>query len=219
MKKFLSFLLAFVFVFSMLLPLQASAAENDIMNQKQLIELAKEVFPEYAKKLNGNGSARHSEAQAITSEIYPVIQETRTVDDSTTITYTEHNNGIITLAAARFQTNVDIEDEEPSIDYDSYMGYTVKLVASVIEGPTFTSSNVKYRIYRSSYDIIASAGNYGIPGYSSSQISVSMYSHETATRAASVTYSFPCIVGGYNYSGEVFFSVQNDTAQLTFDIW
>lgn len=219
MKKVLSFLLAFVFMFSAFLPLQASAAECDEMDQAQLVALAKQVFPEYAEKIDGNRSARSSEPQMATAEIYPVVQETRAVGGDTTITYTEHNNGIITLSAARFVTKADIEDEEPAHEYDRYIEYTVKLIAWVVEGPTFTSSNVKYRIYPMDYDIIASEGNYGIQGYTKDQFDVWMYSHETATRAASVTYSFPCPVGGQPYSGAVYFSVQNDTAYLRFSVW
>lgn len=218
MKKFLSFLLAVALVLPNFLTLQASATGVELSEYDQLIALAKETFPEYVDKLDGNLSSRNIEPQTKTSEINAVIQETRTVDNNTSMTYTEYNNGIVTLGMARFVKNADLIIED-SVTHSTYEQFTAKIVASVVEGPTFTATGVQYRIYPSNYDRLISAGNYGIPGYTSDQFDCYIRSIETDSTPAGVAYSFACPVGTLYYSGSVDLTISNNVASVDFYIW
>ncbi len=217
MKKYLALFLSLALLLTSI-PFSVSAAESDMLNGNQLVELAKEVFPEYAEKLDGNGSACGGTPRTASSEIYPVVQKMRSVDSNTSMTYTEYNNGLIALGTARFVSDASytVDDSE---EYSNYTRYIATITAYVLEGPTFTATDVVYRIYPSNYDIIDSAGNYGIPGYAESNFRVSMNSRETATTAASVIYSVPCPVGMSNYSGQVIFHVQDNVAYAEFNVW
>lgn len=134
------------------------------------------------------------------------------------MTYTEYNNGMVTLGAARFITDAQLIDED-SETYNTYTEYTAKIIASVVEGPVFTATDVKYRIYPQNYDRVISAGNYGIPGYSDDDFVCSINNVETDTRAAGVTYSFPTPVGLSSYSGQVSFAIKNNITSVDFYIW
>lgn len=218
MKKLLSFVLAIVLVLPNFLSLQAFAAGTDLSDNAQIIELAKRTFPEYADKIDGDNFPSRSEPRTVGSELSIVIQETRAADNNTNMTYTEYNNGLVTLGTVRFATSADLTVED-SESYSGYVLYTATIVASVIEGPTFTATDVQYRIYPSAYDRITSVGNYGIPGYTDEDFDVFLRSNETASLFACASYSFPCPVGGLNYDGDVILKLSNNVPTVEFDVW
>lgn len=217
MKKFLSIFLAIALMIPSFLSLSVSAEENNLCNDDYFVALAKKTFPEYADKINVKSDQTNS-TRSLNSEPQIAIRDTRTVDSNTIMTYTEYDNGIVTLGALRFTVNKDIEIEE-EISYSNYTQYTATLVAKVEQGPPFTATNVQYKIYPTSYDQITSLGNYSIPGYSSSQFSVSLRSNETATRSACAYYAFPCPVGLSDYRGEVLFEIINNSTYLNVYIY
>jgi len=218
MKRFLSFVIAIALIFSSFLSLQVSAAEQELTGYDQVIALAKETFPEYAKKLDGGCATRSNEPQTVTSEINAIVQKTRAVDSNTTMTYTEYNNGIVTLGTARFvkDAKIIVEDSETHSNYEQF---TATIIATVVEGPVFTSTNVQYKIYPSDYDRIVSVGNYGIPGYSSDDFVCRVGRVETATTPAYISYSFPTPVGTVYFSGSVVFEIKNNIPSVEFNIW
>lgn len=216
MKKLVSLFLAVIMIFA-ILPVSAFAAESDNFESYDYqVALAKQIFPEYRDKLEGKGVATYASMPGTKPCI--AVRETRPVDGNTSMTYTEYDNGLVTLGTARFQKEADYEVTGEKA-YSSYTEYTAKIVASVIEGPTFTATGVKYRIYPVSYDKVVSAGSYSIPGYSSSKFTVSMRETETSSLPAYVSYDFPCPVGVSYYSGQVGMNVQNNKASVYFDIW
>lgn len=216
MKKLVSFCLAVIMIFT-ILPVSAFAAESDNFESYDYqVALAKQIFPEYRDKLEGKGVATYASMPGTKPCI--AVRETRPVDGNTSMTYTEYDNGLVTLGTARFQKEADYEVTGEKA-YSSYTEYTAKIVASVIEGPTFTATGAKYRIYPVSYDKVVSAGSYSIPGYSSSKFTVSMRETETSSLPAYVSYDFPCPVGVSYYSGQVGMNVQNNKASVYFDIW
>lgn len=217
MKKFLSILLAIALMIPNFLSLTVTAEENDICNKDYFYELAKTTFPEYAAKIN-NSSSRTSATRNANTEPKIVTQDTRNVDANTTMTYTEYDNGIVTLGALRFSVNKSIQNTN-SFYNGTYTEYTATIVADISEGPTFTSTGVVYRIYSTSYDQITSLGNYSIPSYSSSKFTVSLRRYESASSSACAYYSFPCPVGLSNYRGEVLFEVINNSAYLNVYIY
>lgn len=217
MKKFLSLVLAIILVFPTFLTLRVSAAEVDLSDYEQHIALAKKTFPEYVDKLEGNKSLRSSVPQAASSEPNVVIRETREADRNTFMTYTEYDTGLVTLGTARFVQDADLIIED-SVTHSAYEEFTATIIASVVEGPTFTATDVKYRIYPSNYDRITSAGNYGIPGYPDDLIRLYLRGTETSSLFACASYSFPCPVGPSSYTGEVILKLSNNVASVEFDI-
>ncbi len=218
MKKYLSLLMSVLLMVSAILPFHASAAANDVMTYEEHVKLAKDIFPEYAEKLDGNQALSRTTPQSDNEDVFPVVQKTRAVDKNTIMTYTEHNNGMITLGTARFIPDADytITDSQA---FNTYTQFTATIVASVLEGPTFTASGVRYRIYPSDFDRVLSAGSYGIPGYTSSDFTVSMNSIETSSQAAYINYAFTSLIGGtLSYSCDVVFRVRNNSATVEFNI-
>lgn len=215
MKKLVSFCLAVIMIFA-ILPVSAFADGDNFESYDYQIALAKQVFPEYRDKLEGKGVATYASMPGTKPCI--AVRETRPVDGNTSMTYTEYDNGLVTLGTARFQKEADYEVTGEKA-YTSYTEYTAKIVASVVEGPTFTATNVKYRIYPISYDKVTSAGSYSIPGYSSSKFTVNTRGTETSSLPAYVSYSFPCPVGLSSYSGKVSLSIKSNSVSTDFDIW
>lgn len=220
MKKLISLCLAVIMIFA-ILPVSAFAAESDNFESYDYqVALAKQVFPEYRDKLEGKSvTANAGQPRACAEKPIIAVRETRPVDDDTTMTYTEYDNGLVTLGTARFQKEADYEVTGEKA-YSSYTEYTAKIVASVLDGPNFTATGVKYRIYPSAYDKVMSVGSYSIPSYSSSQFTVTRRETEKAgtTGFAYASYEFPCPVGISNYGGQVLFKVQNNNASVEFNI-
>lgn len=218
MKKMLSIFLVATLVLTSLFALPASAEKNNLSDFTQLVEIAKITFPEHAEKISKNQTTRSINPESNLSEVYAVIQETRPFENNTMVTYTEYNNGVVALGAVRFAKTADLTVED-SETYSNYELFTAKIIASVIEGPTFTATDAQYRIYPSSYDRITSVGNYGIPGYSRDDFTVFLRSIETSTQPARAVYSFVCPVGTTYYDGSVIFDIRNNVPSVTFDIW
>lgn len=217
MKKLISLCLAVIMIFA-ILPVSAFAAESDNFESYDYqVALAKQVFPEYRDKLEGKGVATYASMPGTKPCI--AVRETRPVDGNTSMTYTEYDNGLVTLGTARFQKEADYEVTGEKV-YSSYTEYTADIVATVVEGPIFNATGVKYRIYPSAYDKVMSAGSYSIKGYTSDQFTVTRRETEKAGEYgfAYVSYSFPCPVGTSNYGGEVVFKVQNNTAKAEISI-
>lgn len=217
MKKILSLALTIILVFPTFLTLKVSAAEVDLSDYDQHIALAKQTFPEYVDRLDGNKTLKSKVPRAKDSKPNVIIQETRAADSNTMMTYTEYDNGLVTIGTARFMKDAELIEED-IVGHSAYVDYTATIVASVVEGPTFTATDVQYRTYRTSYDRILSTGNYGIPGYSKEDISVYLRSTETASLCACASYSFYCPVGAIGYSGDVLLKLSNDVASVEFEI-
>lgn len=216
MKKLVAFVLVFLLTLAMCVP--SFAAECQSSEYDQLISIAKATFPEYVDKLEGNNNSSNARLKTAETVGNLVQRETRPVDNDTILTYSEYDSGAVTLGMARFKptTSLNVDNEET---LNTFTQFTATIVASVLDGPTFTATNVKYRIYPSDYDRIISAGSYSIPGYTSSRITYTMGSVETSTTPAFVTYFFPCPVGETNHSGAVQLQIINNKASVTFDIW
>lgn len=216
MKKLISLFLAVIMIFA-ILPVSAFADGDNFESYDYQVALAKQVFPEYQDKLEGKGVATYASKPGTKPSI--TVRKTRPVDDNTDMTYTEYNNGLVTLSTARFQKNADYT-VTGSTAYTTYTEYTADIVAIVVEGPTFNAKGVKYRIYPISYDKVMSAGSYSIKGYTSDKFTVTRRETEIygVNGFAYVSYKFPCPVGTSNYGGEVVFKVQSNKAKAEISI-
>lgn len=214
MRKVFTALLTAALLFSNVFMMSVCAVEQDITDKNQLLVLAKETFPEFSDKIDGMDTP----SRARSSDKSVAVRLTRNVDSNTTMTYTEYNNGIVTLGAARFAEDAEINVNDSEI-HSTYVEYTATIVAYVLEGPTFTATNVKYRIYPTDYDQIVSVGNYSIPGYTDDDFEVSLRGNETASQSACASYEFLCPVGGSQNSGGVYFNLQGNVTSVEFEIW
>ena len=97
MKKLVSFCLAVIMIFA-ILPVSAFADGDNFESYDYQIALAKQVFPEYRDKLEGKSvTANAGQPRACAEKPIITVRETRPVDDDTTMTYTEYDNGVVTL--------------------------------------------------------------------------------------------------------------------------
>lgn len=214
MKKLLCIMMALALMLPSFLTLPAAAAEEDWTNQEQLIALAKKTFPEYSDKLEAKGAPYSGNTATRAAEnIQVAVKETRPVDKNTIMTYTEYTSGLVSLAAARFScdANLDINHTE---DHNIFRTYTATIVGTVVEGPTFTARNVQYSIYPSDYDRILSAGSYSTNDPVSSTVDCVLNRFETASKCAAAYYTFPAYVGGVYYTGRVSFEISRNQTYL-----
>lgn len=214
MRKVLISLLTVALLISNVFMMSVCAVEQDITDKNQLLALAKETFPEFSDKIAGMDTP----SRARSSDKSVAVQLTRNVDSNTTMTYTEYNNGLVTLGAISFDKKAEINVND-SVTHSTYEEFTATIVAYVVEGPTFTATNVKYRIYPTAYDKIISVGNYSIPGYTDDDFEVSLRGSETASQFACASYEFVCPVGGVQHSGGVYFKLQGNVTSVEFKIW
>lgn len=221
MRRLFSIVLAAVLIITSLPLLHASATEVDLTDYDQLIALAKDVFPEYSDKITNYKAPsiqpRHSNSQPVI-----VIQDTRKVDDSTYITYTEQNDGTIALGTLRFVTTPELDVDETETS-GTFTRYTVTLTGTVVEGShIFIATDVVYGIYPTTYDRIISKGTYFLRGreYDECGLISADYVNqiETASSSARLIYSFPITVGTRDYTGYFVLDVQAGQASVSYSI-
>lgn len=214
MKKLLCIMMALALMLPAFLTIPAAAAEEDWTNQEQLITLAKKTFPEYSDKLEAKGALYSGNAATRAAEdIQVAVTETRPVDKNTIMTYTEYSNGLVSLAAARFSCDADLIINNTE-DHNTYRTFTATIVATIVEGPTFTARNVRYSIYPSDYDRILSAGSYSTNDSASGGVDCVLNRIETASRCAAAYYTFPAHVGTIYYTGRVSFEISRNQTYL-----
>lgn len=218
MKKLLCAMMAIILMLPCFLTIPVAAAEEDWTSDEQFMQMAKKTFPEYSDKLEKNASPyKKNMTERAATDVTVAVKETRAVDKNTVMTYTEYDNGLVTLAAARFNISKDliIHDSETHSNYELF---TATIKASVVEGPSFTAKNLQYKIYPSDYDRIVSIGDYSIPNYSKDEFVCRVNKTETADRCAYVYYEFAAPVGGEYYGGRVVFELYQNQTYVDFMI-
>ena len=95
MKKVISLCLAALMLMTVL-PFSALAANANMSERDQLIALACDTFPEYASKIRGEGLSIDSVLRSTQSREL-VIEETRSLSESESISYIEYSDGSVYL--------------------------------------------------------------------------------------------------------------------------
>lgn len=161
MKKLISVCLALVMLLTAF-PVNAFAAENTDSEYDQLMELACEVFPEYADRIN-NTPNRSTTARSVEPKTV-VADETRFVGDSSYLNYKEYSDGTILLTQVRNNDGDDFKYDLTTNSYSTGAGATtanITVKAYYAGGNTssyFKLSNMIYTTVSNGYDTINSTG-------------------------------------------------------------
>lgn len=191
MKKLISICLALVILLTVF-PMNAFAKENTDTEYDQLIELACEVFPEYASTINAANSNSYSRARS--SADYSVVHcETRSVSDQENLTLAQLASGDIFLIYGN--SNLDISIPNQSTTDISNVGVsgtaTFKFVSTLDSSCVATLSNVGFTLW---YYATSHFTNYGTPSYSGFEsftcVTESESEIEYSIRFGSVSYMF-----------------------------
>ena len=152
MKKFVSFLLAFSMAFLLCIPAYATGGRNEApVTYEELIQMASEVFPEYADNLSIDASQMTLTRSA---EDPVVVQITRPGPDGGELTYTEQASG---LALVNFYDSWDVMSSSTSGSTTTVEGYYS--VVSNVSNQVFAISGLKYEINSGGYDRFLSKGD------------------------------------------------------------
>lgn len=153
-RRLVSILIAIVMLFS---SVPVAFATNVIDDQQELIDLACEIFPEYANKILYQKALPPSVMRI--SDVELVHSESRNVSNSKTLLYSEYSNGIILLT--------ETENEPAEVKYvditsgSSSTVYTINIKATCTDAyGTFNAENIKFTLISSAYDRIDSKGTY-----------------------------------------------------------
>lgn len=198
MKKMLCMFVVFVMLMSCL-PVTVSASSSDktdlSVSREEAVEIACEVFPEYADKITTEFS--RSRRAVYTDTPRELVREiTRNVSENAVMTYAEYSDGMILLSL----TNDDFPYSEATnslvIDGSiTHIDITVRAYCSYVSG-TFTLSGVKFDISANGYDRFTNTGTANVSG--------NVFVHrdypttnmiETATTNAKIIYRLHWIVG------------------------
>lgn len=162
MKKLTIVIMACVIAFSsLLLPVRASEVTNPVQisrefNRDYVIELALQIFPEYADTISGNTPVNPNIPYGGSGDKV-VIYETRNISDDDYIIYQEYASGraFIFVISGGYML-------ESETSYPSYTDYVVDLHAfCTFSENTFLIHDFKYRYTNNGVDSILSRGTCG----------------------------------------------------------
>lgn len=216
MKKIIAILVAFVMLFSAM-TFSVSAAEIEQSGYESLVAKASAAFPEYAEKMqnpniNPSVYARNPESREL------LVNETRSISDKESITYTEYSDGLILLSGYEFtaktitvdrvtnssSTNITLNIEATCVNDTAYHGY-------------FHLDGVKYTLRSSAYDSITNTGTAWREGYCNKATRFLNNPNETATSYAELGYELHFQIGPggyYTVDSVLILWVGDDTAVL-----
>ena len=186
MKKLFALLLVFAMIFATL-PFTAFASEATSM-QSQLTIKACNAFPEYANKIRAQEQQiAHNQLSVLSNQSKDVIiNETRDISDTESITYTEFSNGVIMLTGS--SVSYDVESDNTSTS-GSNVNHTVDIYAELVGYPNCHVNlyDIKYTIVKNGYDKITSKGT-SVKGSKCTGCSVAIYpSTESSSSKAKLT--------------------------------
>lgn len=201
MKRTIALLLSIIITLASF-PTYVSATEIKNYEDDPILDLACEVFPEYADKIrcqNTDKSAYPNIATASKSREL-VANETRAASDNEYITYTEYSDGIILLTDYTYGKEVTITEESSnSLGLMRTMDiYTYCIAVSHLGNITF--KNIKYTILDNDFDIIRSTGT--TSGVYQCEIMDSDYLlRESASENAYITFDIKWYTAGSGHAG------------------
>lgn len=177
MKRILSFLFAVMIIFS-IYPVNATAAESSLSGYEELINLACDVFPEYALAIQG-GNANNSDYSRSSNQI--ILEETREISETQSLSISMLSNGEVIVLRNNSSGQLDLtvpDSSSTDILTVGVSGCATFEVASSQWHYYFMLSDVKYTIYYTGSDYFM---NYGTPYY---QALYSISADESNTRIA-----------------------------------
>ena len=215
MKKLISLVMAITMIFSVF-TVNVGAAEIDTTNREQLLSLACQVFPEYAAKIAADQAPTSDGIKSVSENIEIIFTETRKANDDFYITYTEHSNGVVTLA--NFDTEEKIIYNQGTVSGNSTY-YDVTLYGTTLGSANdFTASHVKFVVNNPGYDQITSTGTTNIAYHHTNEVDVTLNEWESASYAASIAYRFTLTVGSLPFRGLFEFTLRNNEPFVLYTI-
>lgn len=224
MKKFMALLLSLSLLLTMM-PLYASAAEQEQKRGDTLINKAVFLFPEYSEKLL-NPTYKPTDSTRATTARALVVKETRPFSNTESITYTEYSDGLILLSAYDVDYTTEVVGPYPHPNL-SVRNFTINIEAtSVVTGYRgyFELNNVSYTINTglNNYDCITNFGT-GIKGDNCTGAELTDdVENETATNYARLQYNLAFRIGPHSgdfITTELIMHVGEDTAVIDHSVW
>lgn len=162
MKKFLSFVLALILLFTML-PVNVFATEKSSSEYDEIISLACEVFPEYAAAIRGDNATFYTQPRSMNNERI-VHSETRYVSENRSLSISVLSSGNVIL--------IDNESVYAELTYSSSNMTDISsvgisgtatfkvIVPNISDNEYFKLSGVDFTIYYTGSDYFSDTGTY-----------------------------------------------------------
>ena len=196
MKRFLCILLSLLLI-ATTIPYNVLAAENNTSERDELIELACEVFPEYASKIrNPNTSTYALSRSSSSSEL--VTNETRAISDSEYLIYTEYSDGFTLLTDVDFDSELTVTDRVLASSY-SQVTLRIKATCTYDSSDYFVLSGVVCTLNKTAYDTIDDTGTYTCYGDCSVSAAYTPILSESASIDAQISYRLNFVCGPTSY--------------------
>lgn len=153
-RRYLSVILAVIMLLTML-PFPTVAAK-DISERNEIIELACQVYPEFANKIRYQKITTSNNTRS--ADPILVYSDSRNVSNNEILLYSEYSNGVILL------TDYNFDEVVTTVDSVTGAGATactinIKATCSNISG-YFQINDFRYTLVSSAYDRIDSLGEY-----------------------------------------------------------
>ena len=220
MKRILALFLAIALLVSTF-SIYASATETADFEDDPRLELACEVFPEYADKIrcNCDDTSMLSRINTADNARELVVSETRATSDNEYITYTEYSDGVIFLTDYVYGKNVTITEEYPkAFGVMRTMDIYAYCIAATELG-NITFKDIEYTIFDNDFDVIRSIGTTSSV-YRCEVLETDYLLSESPSENAYITFDIKWYTrgtgqAGYFITSALRFSLGNNTPYVT----
>lgn len=215
MKKTLALFLSLALLFT-LVPFGTSAVEMEHSDHNTLVNKAADAFPEYAEKLLNPSYSPSVYSRNATARVL-VVNDTRLISDTESITYAEYSDGLILLSDNRF----DYESSGSCIQGTSCKNCTINVVATCVTTSNYDGcgyvDGVSYTLYTgdNNFDKITDPGSprEGTNCTKCEQVPNSYIEWETYINYAQVSYDLIFYIGNnQSVNSRLTITVGEDTA-------
>lgn len=206
MKRFLSISLALILIVTSV-PIAAFAAEPENTEYDEMMELASNVFPEYASLISGSENIPAT-FSLNTEEEYIVDNETRHISDTESVTLSITRSGDVIVINNMNTSTLDLTYFDNATNSIGSVGVTGKTSFRVAWKSNyglsyelyFKLTDVEYTIYYTGSDYFT---NLGTP---SGTVYEAEYQENEATETTAITYYLYLRSGGQAHYFQLYFN-------------
>lgn len=154
MKRLFSITLALIMMLAF--PLNAYAAAEETHLEDELLELACQIFPEYALTIQRAASGNLPRS-SLRETPHVIINKTRAVNENRELTYVQMSNDSVYIVDGQF--SAEVENITTDTGTPSVTTYFCDFSVTCAQGSqNFKIDDFSYRIYPSDFDVILKFG-------------------------------------------------------------